>query len=148
MVRITRDRDLPLHFEGSPLEAPVKVAGWTVGVLTTAAGIAAFVKAGSTVGEAVAVGLVFIGGALVVALVRCRRYEVTVGERMIELRLGPFRRTFPAGCVEKATPRPASAWRRLYAPRELVLTLSVDTRPVTVPTGEPEELREALLGEE
>ena len=147
-MRITRDRDLPLHFEASPLEAPVKVAGWAVAVLTTAAGIAAFVKAGSTVVEAVAVGLVFIGGALVVALVRCRRYEVMVGERMIELRLGPFRRTLPAGCVEEATPRPASAWRRLFAPRELVLILSVDTQPMIVPTGEPDELREALLGED
>ena len=86
MVRITRDRDLPLYYEASSLKAHVKVAGWVVGVLATAAGIAGFARAESTVAEAVAVLLVLIGGTLVVALIRCRRYEVTVGNRMIELR--------------------------------------------------------------
>jgi hypothetical protein len=146
MVRITRDRDLPLYYEASSLKAHVKVAGWVVGVLATAAGIAGFARAESTVAEAVAVLLVLIGGTLVVALIRCRRYEVTVGKRMIELRLGPSRRILPAGCVEEATPRPATSWRRLYTPRELVLGLSVDTRPLIVPTHDPDELRVALVG--
>ena len=146
MVRITRDRDLPHHYEASSLKAHVNVAGWVVGVLATAAGIAGFARAESTVAEAVAVLLVLIGGTLVVALIRCRRYEVTVGKRMIELRLGPSRRTLPAGCVEKATIRPATSWRRLYASRELVLSLSVDTRPLIVPTNEPDALRAVLVG--
>jgi len=147
MVRIQRDRDLPLHFEASPLKAAVMVAGWMVGVLAIVAGMAAFVRAESTVAEAAAACLILIGGTLVVALIRCRRYEVTVGERRIELRLGPFRRTLPTGCVETATERPATSWRRLYAPMELTLSLSVDTRPLIVPTQEPEELREALVGD-
>ena len=146
MVRIQRDRDLPLHFEASPLKAAVMVAGWMVGILATAAGMAGFVGAESTIAEAVAVLLILIGGTLVVALIRCRRYEVTIGERRIELRLGPFRRTLPAGCVETATERPATSWRRLYAPMELALSLSVDTRPLIVPTHDPDELRAVLVG--
>jgi regulator of protease activity HflC (stomatin/prohibitin superfamily) len=145
-VRITRDYDLPLHFEASPLKATVKVVGWMVGVLAIVAGMAGFVRAESAVAEAAAVCLILIGGTLVVALIRCRCYEVTVGERRIELRLGPFRRTLPSGCVENATARPASAWRRLFAPGELVLTLGLETRPVIVPTNDPEELRTALVG--
>ena len=146
MVRIQRDRDLPLHFEASPLKAAVKAAGWMVGILATAAGMAGYVRAESTVAEAAAACLILIGGSLVVALIRCRRYEVMVGERRIELRLGPFRRTIPAGCVEKATPRPATSWRRLYTPKEMVLNLSVDARPLIVPTHDPDELRAVLVG--
>jgi len=144
MVRITRDGDLPLFYEASSLRAHVKVAGWVAGVLATVVGIAGFARAESTAAEAAAVFLVLIGATLVVALIRCRRYEVTVGKRMIELRLGPFRRILPAGCVETATVRRASSWRRLFAPRELVLTLNLGTPPVIVPTNEPDELCAAL----
>ena len=145
-MRITRDFDLPLHYEASLLRASVKVVGWLVGVGATVAGMAGFARAESVVDEAVTACLILIGGTLVVALVRCRRYEVTVGKRMIELRLGSFRKTLPAGCVEQAAPRPASSWRRLFAPWELSLTLSVGARPVIVPTHEPDELRMALMG--
>jgi hypothetical protein len=65
---------------------------------------------------------------------------------MIELRVELFRRTLPSGCVEEAAERPASSWRRLYAPWELVLTLSVETRPLVIPTHDPDELRSALAG--
>ncbi len=146
MVRITRDRDLPVHYEASPLKAAVRAAGWPAGAVAIVAGIAAYVKTESGMGEATAALFVFVGCTLVVALVRCRRYEVTVGQRMTELRLGPFRRTLPTGCVEEAAERPASSWRRLYAPRELVLTLSVETRPLVIPTHDPDELRSALSG--
>lgn len=144
MVRIERDLDLPLHFEASPLRTPVKFMGWPAAILATVGGIALFVRAGTVAAEAPAALLVVIGCALVVLLVRCRRYQVVVGERMTELRLGPFRRTLPSGCVEDASPRLSSSWRRLYAPREVVLTLSVETRPVIVPTHEPDELRAVL----
>ena len=144
MVRITRDRDLPLHYEASPLKAAVGAVGWPAGVVAIVAGIAAFVGAASVAAEAVSALFVVAGSALVVLLVRCRRYEVTVGRRMIEARLGPFRRTLPVGCVEEARERPASSWRRLYAARELALTLSVETRPLILPTHDPDELRTAL----
>lgn len=140
MVRIDRDLDLPLHWEASPLRAPVKVAGWPVAILATVGGVAIFVRAASMAIEAVAALCVVAGCALVVLLFRCRRYEITVGRRMTELRLGPFRRTLPSSCVEAASQRPASSWRLLYAPWEVVLTLSVETRPVIVPTHEPDEL--------
>jgi hypothetical protein len=146
MVRITRDGDLPLHYEASPLRAVIGAVGWPAAIVAIVAGIAAFVKAGSGIAEAAAALLVLIGCLLVVVLVRCRRYEVTVGKRMIELRLGPFRRTLPAGCVTDAAERPVSSWRRYYAPREMVLTLSVETRPVIIPTHDVDELRAVLLG--
>jgi len=146
MVRITRDRDLPLHYEASPLRAMVGAVGWPAGIVAIVAGIAAFVRAGSVAAEAVSALFVVAGSALVVLLVRCRRHEVTIGQRMIELRLGLFRRTLPSGCVEEAAERPASSWRRLYAPWELVLTLSVETRPLVIPTHDPDELRSALAG--
>ena len=97
MVQITRDGDLPLHYEASPLGAVFGIVGWPVAIIAMIGGIAAFVKAESAAAEAVASLLVVVGCALVVLLVRCRRYEVVVGERMTELRLGPFRRTLQTG---------------------------------------------------
>ena len=145
MVRITRDGDLPLHYEASPLKTSVKVAAWPGAIFATVGGIAGFVRADSVAAEAVAALFVVVGCALVVSLVRCRCYELTVGKRMIELRMGSFRRTLPAGCVEKATTRPATSWRRLFSPQELVLSLSVESRVVIVPTCEPDELRAVLV---
>jgi len=147
MVRITRDRDLPLHYEASPLEPSIGAVGWLAGIVAIVAGIVAFVKAESGMGEATAALLVLIGCTLVVALVRGRRYEVTIGQKMIELRLGFFRRRLPTGCVEAAMDRPSSSWRRLYAPRELVLSLSVEPPRLIIPTHDPDELRAALVGD-
>jgi len=144
MVRIARDWDLPLHYDASPLKAAVRVVGWPAGILAIVAGIAIYVAAGSVVAEAVGAILVLIGVALVVALIRCRLYEVTVGERITKLHLGPFRRILPTGCVEEVEERPASSWRRFYAPRELVISLNVDMRSLIVPTLDPDELRAAL----
>jgi len=146
MVQITRNGDLPLHYEASPLRVAVGAVGWPAGIVAITAGIAAFVGAESGLGEATAAVIVLIGCTMVVALVRCRRFEVIVGQRIIELRLGLFRRRLPTGCVRETAEQPASAWRRLYAPRELVLTLSVETRPLIIPTHDPEELRAALVG--
>jgi hypothetical protein len=144
MVRITRDRDLPLHYEASPLRTAVGAGGWPVGIVAIVGGIAAFVRANSVASEAVAAFFVVAGCALVVLLIRCRRYEIVIGERMTELRLGPFRRTLPTGCVTDTVEQPSSSWRRFFASRELVLTLSVETRPVIVPTNDPDELSTAL----
>jgi hypothetical protein len=144
MVRVTRDQDLPLHYEASTLKAAAGAVGWLVGIVATIGGIMVYVQAGSLAAEAGAAILVLGGGTLIVALVRCRQHEVIVGRRMIDIRLGPFRRTLPTGCVEEATEQPASSWRRLYARQELVLTLSVETPPLIVPTHDPNELRSAL----
>jgi len=148
MVQITRNGDLPLHYEASPLRVAVGAVGWPAGIVAITAGITAFVGAESGLGEAAAAVIVLIGCTLVVALVRCRRYEVTVGQRIIELRLGLFRRRLPTGCVTETAERPAASWRRLFAPRELVLTLSVETRPLIVPTHEPDKLRVVLASGE
>lgn len=145
MVQITRDEDLPLHYEASPLKMAVAAVGWPAGIAGIFGGIAVYAGAASVVTEAVSVLSVGLGVTLVMALVRCRRYEVTIGKRMIELGLGPFRRTLPTGCVEEAAEQPASSWRRFYAPVEMVLRLSVETRPLIVPTHDPDELRAVLL---
>ena len=145
MVRIEREGDLPLHFEASSLKGSVKTVGWVSGVLAIAVGITLFVRAQQVIGEVAAMALVVAGGTLVVSLVRCRRYEVTVGERLLELRLGPFRRTLPSGCIDEATPRLATGWRRFYAQHEVALSLNVQARRLTIPTNDPDELREALL---
>jgi lysylphosphatidylglycerol synthetase-like protein (DUF2156 family) len=144
MIQINRDRDLPLHYEASPLEPAISIAGWPAGIVAIVAGIATYVQTLSWAGEIMAAVLVLIGCTLVVALVRCRRYEVTVGRRMIELGLGPFRRRLPTGCVMEVEERPASSWRRFFARSEVALTLSVETRPLIVPTRDPDELRTAL----
>ena len=148
MVRISRDQDLPLHFEAVALRARLKVVGWPVGLVAIVAGVTLVGRVGSPLAEAVGVVLAMVGGTLVVALIRCRRFEVTVGRKLVELRLGPFRRTLPAGGIQAARVRPATSWRRLFADREAVLRLGIDSRPVIVPTEESEELCEALLGEE
>ncbi len=145
MVRIRLDRDLPRHFEASPLKPRVKVVGWLLAVVLCFAGIAAFVGAGSMTVEAAAAVLTLAGGSLAVGLFRCRRYEITVGERMIELRLGPFRSILPAGCVSAASALPATSWRRLFADRELQLELSIGSRRLVVPARDEDELRAALL---
>jgi hypothetical protein len=138
MVQITRDGDLPLHYEASPLGSAFGAVGWPIGIVAIVGGIAGFVRAGSMAAEAIAALIVVIGCALVV---------VIIGERMTELRLGPFRRTLPTGCVTETAERPASSWRRFFAPRELVLTLSVETRPLVIPTHEPDALGRVLVDE-
>ncbi len=148
MVQISRNGDLPLHFEASPLTGRIAAVGWPAAVVAIGAGIAAFVRAGPGAGEAASALLVVVGSVLAVFLVRCRRYEVTVGKRMTELRLGPFRRTLPTGSVTGAQRRPASSWRRFYAPSELVLRLSVEARSLVVPTRDPDELGSVLVGDQ
>ena len=147
MVRITRDGDLPLHFEASPLKSWAVAVGWPAALVACTAGVAVFVRAGSALVEAVAALLIFIGGSMAVALVRCRRYEITVGKRMIELRAGPFNRLLPVGAVEAVKAGPATSWRRLYADLEAELVVGIEARSVVVPTNDEDELRRALLRE-
>ena len=145
MVRVTRIRSLPLHFEASPLKPWVVAVGWPTAIVVCVTGIALFARAESIFAEAVAASLLLVGGSLFVVLVRCRRFEMTVGERMIELQAGPFRHSLPAGCVVSGAVRPATRWRRLFADREVELTLSMDDRKTVVPTRDEEELRRVLL---
>ena len=146
MVRIGRDHGLPRHFEGCQLAAWARALGWPLAALACVGGIWLFVAAGSQILEALAALVVLAGVVLVVGLVRCRRHELTVGERMVELRCGPYRHTLPVGSIEHAEPRPATGWRRLYAGRELVLTTSLDRGPLPVPTLDEAELHRALVG--
>jgi hypothetical protein len=143
-VRIVRDGDLPLHFEAAPLKPAVVAVGWPVAILACAAGVLLYARAGSTVVEAAASLLALVGVSLVGGLARCRRYEITLGKRMIELRAGPFRRILPVGTVDAAKAGSATSWRRVFADRELELTLSVSAQKTIVPSNNPDELRAAL----
>ena len=145
MVRVSRHRFVPLHFDASPLKSWVDFVGWPTALFLCTSGVIVFVRAGSMAVEAAAALLILIGGSLVVALVRCRRYEISISDRLVELRAGPFRRSLPVGCVDAAVAGPATSWRRLFADRELEMTLSVETRTVVVPTRDEDELRGALL---
>jgi len=145
MVRVARHRFVPLHFDASPLKFWVVFVGWPTAIAVCTAGIVLFVRAASTVVEAAAAFLILIGGSLVVALVRCRRYEISVSDRLVEMKVGPFRRCLPTGCVDAVAAGPATSWRRFFADRQLELTLSVETRKPCVPTRDENELRRALL---
>ena len=145
MVRVSRHRFLPRHFDASPLKTWVGAVGWPATIFFCTAGVLLFVRAGSMVAEAAAALVILVGASLLVTLVRCRRYEISVSDRLVELRVGPFRRSLPVGCVEAVEARPATLWRRLFADRELELTLSVETSTVVVPTCDEDELRRALL---
>jgi hypothetical protein len=147
MVRVARHRSVPLHFDASPLKSWVDFVGWPTAFALCSAGFISFVRAGSTAAEAAAAFLILIGGSLLVVLFRCRRYEISVSDRLVELRTGPFRRSLPVGCVDAAVAGPASSWRRFFADRELEVTLSVETRTVVVPTRDEDGLRGALLGD-
>jgi hypothetical protein len=145
MVRISRDRDLPRHFDGSPLASWVHYVGWPSAGILCAGGIWLVVGAASKPQEFLGALVALAGVVVAAALVRCRRYEVTIGQRTITLCCGPFRQTLPVGSIEVVQARGATGWRRLYADRELVLETSLDRGPMPVPTRDEAELRGALV---
>ncbi len=98
-----------------------------------------------TLGEILSAIAVVVGGFLLVAMLKCRRYEVTVGTSRIEIGTGPFRDTLASGALESATRRPATGWRRLFAEEEIVLRSEVGRkRDFPVPTRDPDGLLTAL----
>ena len=142
-VELHRD-ELPLHFEGVLLKPVIRYAGWPV----TAAGMAVgtyLVGTSETVPMEV-LGVLTAGwcGLLLVALIRCRRFETVLGTRMLMMGAGPFKRRLPIGYIENLEPRNATSWRRLYSDRELVLHLRVGDRPIVVPSDHPEDLASAV----
>jgi hypothetical protein len=146
VVRIRRDRDLPRHFEAIPLAPWVHYVGWPSAGIFSAGGIWLVVGAASKPQEFLGALVALTGVMVAAALVRCRRYEITIGERTITLCCGPFRQTLPVGSLEAVHARRATGWRRLYADRELVLETSLYRGRMPVPTRDEAELRGALVG--
>ena len=143
-MKLRRD-ELPLHFEGLRLRRWIVAAGWPLALAAAALGV---VLVGTSVQPLVdAIGLVVgvLGAVLIAGLVRCRRFEIMVGARVVTTTVGPLRRLVPVGQLERGEAREARSWRRLYAGHELAFDLPAPARTVILPTADPESLQAALL---
>jgi len=116
------------------------VVGWVAAIVGAVGGVLLSVNAQRWAMEAIGVATAGIGGTMLVALLRCRRFETVVNRRFVETAAGPFTKRLPVGFVDRAELRSATGWRRLYADREVVLTSPTGTQPLVVPTGDPEGL--------
>ena len=136
---------MPLHFEGLPLAARFRRVAWPLAVLMVVCGVTVMVLRLGFFIEIPAAMVAATGAVTVVGLVRCRRFEIVVGEKWLVASSGPFKHHVPRHLIEAATVRPSRSWRRLYAEREVVLRVPVGDGEDPVPSSEPEELL-AVLG--
>jgi hypothetical protein len=136
--------DAPLHFEGMRLRSSVAAFGWELAGVCTVGGVGLAVAAKGALVEAVGVVLTLIGSVLLVAMLRCRRFEIVVGPRLVEAGAGPLRRRIPVGFIERSETREAGSWRRLFAETEIVFWLTARERMLVVPTRDPAALIEAV----
>jgi hypothetical protein len=144
MIRIGRDQSIPVYVETIPLKPTSRVVGLLLGVLLLVGGFAEAIWADGTSGRVAGPLLVMAGGILVIAVVRCRAYEITVGTARTEAGTGPFRETIPTGSIESTELRPASGWRRLYADEEVLLHLDTGSGEAVVPSRDPAALHSAI----
>jgi len=136
--------EVPRHYEGMSPRGALIAAGWAVGLLGAGGGVALMVLGADTALELPGALLAALGAVLLTAVVRCRRAEVLVSTRWLEVRVGPFRHRVPVDWVGGAETRAARSWRRLYAERELVVALTAGERELVAPTREPEDLVTAI----
>lgn len=134
--------DIPVLFQAVELRPALVGGGWLGVALLVAGAIALALRFVGGLGELAGGLLAAFGVVLAFVLIRCRRFEVTVGTNRVETRVGFAERTLPLGLVTGAVAAPASSWRRAYTDREV--RLEVAGERVAVPTREPEELLEAL----
>ena len=106
--------DVPLHFEGLALRRSMATFGWELAGVCTVGGVGLAVAARGVLVEAAGVMLTVIGAVLLVGLLRCRRFEIVVGPRLLEVGAGPLRRRVPVGFVVNFERRAATSWRRLF----------------------------------
>jgi len=144
MFRISSDESIPHHFEAVPLRTGVSALGWSLAVLTIASGLGLAGWASGAAADVVGPIVVIVGGLILAAMLRCRRCEITIGTKRIDVRSGPLRGMVPTGAVEAAARRPATVWRRLFADEEVVLSVSVGAGNFAIPSRRPAELIEAL----
>jgi hypothetical protein len=145
VIRISRRASIPEHAESLPLRGLVRALGWALAGLGIVGGFLAAGAGEGRIAAWLAPLLVVVGGVVLAALWQCGKYDLTVGTTRIEVGTGPFKDTLATGAVESSEARPATAWRKLFAEREVVLVLSVGRwRRYPVPTRDPEGLRAAL----
>ena len=144
MIRIGRDQSIPVYVEEIPLKPFVRVAGLALGVLVLIGGFSEAIWAEGSSGRVAGPLLVMAGGIVVIALVRCKIYEITVGTTRVDVGTGMFRETIPTGSIESTELRPASGWRRLYADEEVLLHFDVGSGEAVVPSRNPAALHSAI----
>jgi hypothetical protein len=145
MGKLTLDGDsVPLHFEGLSMRPHLAAVGWEVAGVCTVGGVAIAVVSRGPVVEAAGVMLTLVGVVMLVALLRCRRFETVVGRKLLEAGAGPFRRRVPVGYIERCDEREASSWRALFSDREIVLWLTARDRMLVIPTRDPESIITAI----
>jgi hypothetical protein len=142
-MRLT-ESTLPHHFETVPVKPAISVPGWIIGIGCFISGVAIAISPLANWADIAGPALACFGAAIVMALVRCRHFEITVGDKLVTAGAGPFHRSVPVGAVEKLSKRPATSWRKLYADYELALTVTVSSGVVVIPSSDQEELVIAL----
>jgi hypothetical protein len=142
-MKLVQD-EAPRYFEALRLSTRLVIAGWPAALVAALLGVTLAALAPGVGVASVGVALAALGAVAIAGLVRCRSFETVVGPRLLTVGTGPFRRRIPVGMIATAEARAAGSWRRLYADRELALTLSADQSPIIVPTADPDELEMAL----
>jgi len=138
------DDEVPLHYEGLPLRAGVRIAAWAGGFGLVVTGILGMTRGGGTALEPVGAFLGALGVVSVVVPWRFRLHELIAGERWLIVRCGPIVHRFGRTDVEIGADGPASSWRRLYGGREVPLRALSHDSPLTVPVDDIGGLREVV----
>jgi hypothetical protein len=148
MIRRTSlpDHEVPLHYEGISLKTWTLVVGWPLGLVSAVGGVVLAGKASGFAVELIGVIAAALGGVLIVALLRCRRFEIVLGARLLTVGAGPLLRRVPVGLIDRVEERAATSWRRLYSDRELAANLTVGDRVLVFPSDEPQEVASAIRG--
>jgi hypothetical protein len=142
-IEIQRD-ELPLYFEGVSLAPAIRYAGWPITAAGMAVGTFLVATADAFIFELLGVLMAGSCALLFVALIRCRRYETTLGTRMLTVGAGPFKKRIPNGYLEDFEIRASGSWRRLYADREIEIRLRVGDQSVVIPSEQPDDLISAI----
>lgn len=141
----TRETEkVPRHYEVMRLRAWVQLSGWPLSLVLGAGGVLLAALSATVAPEAVGMVLAAVGAVGIVGLIRCRRFEVVVTEKMLEAIAGPLRRRVPLGFIDAVDVETAVSWRRLYADRQVRVRLQVGERPLLVPSADPDELLAVL----
>ncbi len=153
MVHLRRLRaseldELPRHYEGMVLRPAARLTGWLLALALVAWGVGAMVRGTGGWLEAAGAAAAAMGGVMLVALVRLRRYEIIVGDRWIRVGAGPLAHRFGRHGTRTGGCRPATSWRRLYASTQLVLRAPAGGPVLAVPVRDAAELEAVLVGGE
>ena len=103
MIRRTSlaEEEVPLHYEGVPLKSLVQLAGWPCGLACAVGGVVMAGKASAFAVELSGVLLAAVGGVIIVALLRYRRFEIVLGPRLLTVGEGPLRQRVPVGLIDR-----------------------------------------------